>query len=129
MALIKKFAKTVVNHPSLVVIPALFAGVAAAHPIRNMDHQIGQSFENDPNAPKNFIHNAVRANLGPEFQQVGQPGFGANILSTGNTAGITTSNQEFSANPNPDQQLRMSEGSGANPNGSLVFGLYQNRQR
>ncbi len=111
------------RHKGVIIGGAAVAGVIAAHPLGNAENAL----YGDPHHFSKTFGGAIAGNF-PMIQGQG-PGFGANITSDETTAGITSEGGGFSINPDPDQALRMSEGNGANPNGSLVFGLYSNRLR
>lgn len=114
------------NHPKTIVGTAITAGIVSQHPLRKMSQAAGAGFTGNPDYIRQVVTGGIIGQYGSAFQG-DQPGFGANILTTGNTAGITTQNREYSVNPNPDQALRMNEQSGPNPDGSIVFGLYNRR--
>lgn len=120
-----------VDHPAPVIAGAAIAGVIAAHPLAGAEqaltgnrHILGQL------AAGSALGGAGLGGLAPGLGGV-PSGFGANIMTTGNTAGVTTSgSMGISVNPDPDQMLRMSEQvPGTNPSGAILFGLYNNRLR
>ena len=123
------------NHPSTYVAPAIGLGVMAARPIHHVSQAAGSAFEGDPD----YFHKLTMGGLVGGFGLgnytpglMGPPvGFGATITSEGNSEGFTSEgNYGYSVNPDPDQALRMSEQvPGTNPNGSLIFGLYNSRLR
>lgn len=118
----KAVTRFMIRHPSVPIGGALTAGAVVAHPLRNTEQQL----TGNPHYIGSMMTYGVlgAANLIPTQDE---PGFGANIHTDGNTAGITTEGSQFSVNPNPDQTLRQSEGTGRNPSGAIVFNLYNNR--
>lgn len=122
-----------VDHKKAIIGTAAAGAIIAARPVRHISKQIGTSFEGDPNYLRKIATGGFLSGTGLGQYAPGvfgsQPGFGANILTTGNTPGITSEgSQGLSVNPDPDQALRMAEQTpGTNPSGALVFGLYSNR--
>ena len=118
----KKITNFMVRHPAAVGVVATGAAIAATNPLGS----IQKSLLGNPHA----IGNLAKYSAMGRMNFIGSedsPGFSANIHNTGNTPGITTEGSQFSVNPDPDQNLRRSEGSGSNPSGAIVFGLYNNR--
>ena len=118
----KKITRFAFRHPTIPVAGALMAGTIAAHPLRRAE----QDLTGNPHYIGSMMGYGLLGYVDP-IPNRDEPGFSANIHTDGNTAGITTEGSQFSINPNPDQALRQREGSGANPSGAIVFGLYHNR--
>ena len=107
-----------VNHPVPLVVGAAAAGLYADHPLGK--------FENAMTGDPHYLGKIGALPIAPAFGYVGpQPGMRASIYSP------ETVSYNYSANPDPDQNLRASEANASypNPSGALVFGLYNNRLR
>lgn len=119
----------IADHPSTLVAPAAIAGFASEHAFRRGSTAYSNMVYGDPNALRDVTMGTAINGVFGDLAYGQRPGYSFNVTRNGITPGITTESPQYSANPDVDQMLRAQERSNPNPDGSIVFGLHNQRLR